>query len=70
VSPALLRDLIHSAKHLRLGPGPHFFTSRKMDAPGARAVSVPTAAIAAVRTTSLTVRSGAAATSQSRQTNR
>jgi integrase/recombinase XerD len=35
VSPELLRDLVHYAKDLRLGPGDHFFASRKTDAPGA-----------------------------------
>jgi integrase len=35
VSPELLRDLLHYAKDLRQGPGDHFFTSRKTDAPGA-----------------------------------
>ena len=35
VSPELLRDLVLYAKDLRLGPGDHFFTSRKTDAPGA-----------------------------------
>src|SRR5262249_20666086 len=35
VSPELLRDLVLYAKDRRLGPGDHFFTSRKTDAPGA-----------------------------------
>jgi integrase len=37
VSAELLRDLVHYAKDLRLGPGDHFFPSRKTDAPGAAA---------------------------------
>ena len=35
VAPELLRDLVLYARDLRLGPGDHFFTSRKTDAPGA-----------------------------------
>jgi integrase len=40
VSPELLRDLVHYAKDLRLGPGDYFFTSRKTDAPGASGASM------------------------------
>jgi integrase len=44
VSPELLRDLVHYAKDLRLGPGDHFFTSRKTDAPGASGAPSPSPA--------------------------